>query len=174
MLHVLPADFALHAYYCIGAVVRCACNLHHARGLSHAQYITLAVFLLNLRQTFRVLDSVLPKYMLRSIGCEAPIGTVYGINPAIILLLVPLVTALTTTVSHFDMIWAGSWVSASSPFWVFAWASPALAGDIAFVVQLSLGEALWSPRWYDYTMDVAPAGPFGPIPACASLRRCSA
>ena len=25
-----------------------------------------------------------------------------------------------------------------------------------FVVFVSLGEAIWSPRWYDYSMSVAP------------------
>jgi hypothetical protein len=27
---------------------------------------------------------------------------------------------------------------------------------VMFVVFVSLGEAIWSPRWYDYSMSVAP------------------
>jgi len=27
---------------------------------------------------------------------------------------------------------------------------------VLFVVFVSLGEAIWSPRWYDYSMSVAP------------------
>jgi proton-dependent oligopeptide transporter, POT family len=96
--------------------------------------------------------------MQRSIGCDAPIGSVYAVNPAMIIILVPLVTAATSRVSHFDMVHAGSYVSASSSFWAYALTTPQLLGPLLFVVQLSLGEAVWSPRWYDYTMDVAPEG----------------
>lgn len=37
-----------------------------------------------------------------------------------------------------------------------------------FVVFLSLGEAIWSPRWYDYSMSVAPDGREGIWTALAS------
>ena len=37
-----------------------------------------------------------------------------------------------------------------------------------FVVCLSLGEAIWSPRWYDYSMSVAPEGREGIWTALAS------
>ena len=37
-----------------------------------------------------------------------------------------------------------------------------------FVVQLSLGESIWSPRWYDYSMSVAPEGREGVFTAMAS------
>lgn len=46
---------------------------------------------------------------------------------------------------HFDMIHLGGYISALSPFWMVAfqaeWASA------LFVAMLSLGEAIWSPRW---------------------------
>lgn len=37
-----------------------------------------------------------------------------------------------------------------------------------FVIQLSLGESIWSPRWYDYSMSVAPEGREGVFTAMAS------
>lgn len=95
------------------------------------------------------MDSMLPKYMLRSIGCDAPYGTVYAINPAMIIALVPIVTATTAHIPHFDMVHYGSFVSASSPFWIYLVQSPSALGPILFVVQLSLGESVWSPRWCD-------------------------
>ena len=116
----------------------------------------------------RYLDGMLPKYMQRFIGCGAPFGKVYAINPAMIIVLVPLVTALTARIPHFDMVHYGSYVSASSPFWVNWIQFPAVLGPIAFVVQLSLGEAVWSPRWYDYTMDIAPTGKEGLFGAIAA------
>lgn len=54
----------------------------------------------------------------RSFGCSAPVGTVYSINPAMIMTLVPLVGAAATQYSHFDMIHYGSYVSALSPVWM--------------------------------------------------------
>ena len=52
-----------------------------------------------------------------------------------------------------------------APFIVAA--SQTYAGAVAFVVVLSLGEMLWSPRWYDYTMAMAPAGKEGVFGAMA-------
>lgn len=39
---------------------------------------------------------------------------------------------------------------------------------VLFVVQLSIGESIWSPRWYDYSMSVAPEGREGVFTAMAS------
>lgn len=39
---------------------------------------------------------------------------------------------------------------------------------VLFVIQLSLGESIWSPRWYDYSMSVAPEGREGVFTAMAS------
>lgn len=55
---------------------------------------------------------------MRKFGCNAPVGLVYSINPFLIVFLVPFVGALTTDMSHFDMIHYGSYISALSPFWM--------------------------------------------------------
>jgi hypothetical protein len=83
-----------------------------------------------------------------------------------IIFLVPLVAAATTTTEHFTMIRRGAWISALSPLWLAAaqryWAA------VFFVVQLSVGEAAWSPRWYDLTMAMAPEGREGVFTALSS------
>lgn len=56
----------------------------------------------------------------RAYGCDAPVGLVYGINPFMIIFMVPFVGALTTNFAHFDMIHYGSYISALSPFWIVA------------------------------------------------------
>ena len=63
-----------------------------------------------------------------------------------IIVLVPIVSAMTAHISHFDVIHYGGYVSAISPFWLVAMQSK--AGAALFVITLSLGEAFWSPRWY--------------------------
>ena len=98
------------------------------------------------------MDATLPKYLLRAYGCDAPVGLVYGINPFMIIFLVPLVGALTTKRAHFDMIHYGSYLSALSPFWIVAFpghgaclASSALGSNMSTLAsppQLSEGLSL--------------------------------
>ena len=67
----------------------------------------------------------------RSFGCSAPVGTVYSINPAMIMTLVPLVGAAATHYSHFDMIHYGSYVSALSPLWMALFTT----GDVSWRIK---------------------------------------
>ena len=129
------------------------------------QFLAMAVFTLNLKQIFRHMDATFPKYAVRAFGCDAPFGSIYAINPAMIILGVPVVAAATPNVRHFDMIFRGGWITALSPF-ILAW-SQTYAGACAFVTVLSLGEMVWSPRWYDYTMACAPPGKEGVFGALA-------
>ena len=133
---------------------------------SFIKFLVMCVLTVNLKSLFRHLDASLPKYQLRAFGDDVPIGSIYAINPAMIVLLVPVVGAVTTRIAHFDMIHYGSWVSSFSPLWIVIW--PRLWATAAFVAMLSLGEALWSPRWYDYSMSVAPEGREGLFTAMVS------
>ena len=120
------------------------------------RYLFVCLLLLNVRMIFRHLDGTLPKYMMREFGADAPKGLVYSINPFMIIILVPIITAATTTVEPLVMIKYGTYVSALSVF--FLAFSTSLWACVMFVVCLSLGEALWSPRLYDYTMSVCQEG----------------
>jgi proton-dependent oligopeptide transporter, POT family len=123
------------------------------------QFLAMAMFTLNLKQIFRHMDATFPKFAVRAFGCDAPFGSIYAINPALIIVGVPLVSSVTATARHFDMIFRGSWITSLSPFILAAWQS--IPGAVLFVVTLSIGEMMWSPRWYDYTMAMAPAGKEG-------------
>ena len=71
----------------------------------------------------------------RSFGCSAPVGTVYSINPAMIMALVPLIGAAATHYSHFDMIHYGSYVSALSPLWMALFTTGDFVTMLAFEPQ---------------------------------------
>eukprot|EP00887_Chlorella_sp_A99_P006636 scaffold3.g6636.t1 len=129
-------------------------------------WFNMCVLCINLKAVFRHLDALLSKYQLRSFGCDAPVGLVYSINPFCIVFLVPIVGALTTRYEPFDMIHWGGYISALSVFWMVAFDT--LWATAAFVAMLSLGEAIWSPRWYDYSMAVAPQGREGIFTSLAS------
>ena len=129
------------------------------------QFLAMGLFTVNLKQVFRHLDATFPKFAVRAFGCDAPFGLIYAVNPAMIIVGVPTVAAATVHKKHFDMIFAGAWVSAIAPF--FLAFSQTYLGALAFVVVLSLGEMAWSPRWYDYTMACAPEGKEGVFGALA-------
>jgi MFS family permease len=125
-----------------------------------------------------------PKFGIRELGEGAPIGFWLRLNTALIILLVPFVGALTQKISAYRMVTCGSFISALSvfimalpPAWFEALAlgrpghlighywlglqgpvHPYYVMIFVYVVFLSVGEALWSPRLYEYTAAIAPKG----------------
>ena len=118
------------------------------------RYAIFTLFLINLNAVFRHLDATFPTYLIRTFGDDVPKGLLYSINPFMIIILTPLVSAMTTMYAHYDMIKYGGYVSALSP--MFLAVSESIWACVCFMVVLSLGEAVWSPRTYDYTMSIAP------------------
>jgi len=119
----------------------------------------VSILTVNVRTIFRHLDATLPKYMVREFGPDAPRGAVYAINPFLIILLVPPISAYTSSYSPLDMIRMGSYVSSCSVF--FLAFSTSIPACVAFVSVLSVGEAIWSPRLNDYAMGLAREGKEG-------------
>lgn len=126
-----------------------------------------------------------PKFGLRELGEGAPIGRLYTVlNPILIVLLVPICGALTQRISAYRMVMVGSFIAASSVFLLAlppVWFQPLADGWLGhliahtwlgipgavnplyvaiclFVVLLSIGEALWSPRLFEYAAAIAPKG----------------
>ena len=130
------------------------------------RFLVVIMITLNVRMIFRHLDATLPKYMVREFGGSVPFGTIYSINPAIIIVLVPIMTAATSHVDPLVMIHYGSYISASSVF-ILAM-STSVTACVLFVIVLSIGEAVWSPRLYDYTMNVCEEGREGTYMALSS------
>jgi MFS family permease len=116
-------------------------------------FISLLVLV---RLIFTHYHSTWPKYVVREMGENFPLGKVYAINPLVIIFLVPVATALTRHRSAFRMIVAGSFVTASSVFVLCFGAS--YTTIVTMIVLLSIGEAVWSPRFYEYVATIAPRG----------------
>jgi len=130
------------------------------------RFLTVCLITLNVRMIFRHLDATLPKYMMREFGENVPKGTIYSINPALIIILVPIISAATTTMDPLKMIHVGTYISAASVFFLVA--STSVWATICFVTVLSVGEAIWSPRLYDYTMSMCKEGREGTYMALSS------
>jgi MFS family permease len=107
-----------------------------------------------------------PKYAIRELGESFPLGKYQSINPVLIIFLVPLATIWTRHRSAFNCIVLGSIVSTVSMFILclppqlqFAFFGRSWSITILIsILVLSLGEALWSPRVYEYTAIIAPRG----------------
>ena len=133
---------------------------------------------------FMWMDFAYPKFGIREFGAGAPIGRLWGINSVLIIFLVPIVGALTQKSSAYRMVTLGAAMSAGSVFilalpgaWFQGIADGTLGhwighrylglqGDVSpwyvmiflYVVVLSVGEAFYSPRVYEYSAAIAPKG----------------
>lgn len=144
-----------------------------------------------MRLIFVHMDYTYPKFGIRELGEGAPVGTLYAINALLIIFMVPLVGALSQRVTAYNMVTFGSVIGAGSVFimtlptvWfqgiadngVVRWLAAAgldleLGPETAlnpwyvmifiYIVVLSVGESIYSPRLYEYAAAIAPKGQEG-------------
>jgi MFS family permease len=120
------------------------------------RFILLMVFLSLVRMMFQHMHFTWPKYVLREQGEAFPVGTIWSLNSLLILFLAPLATALTRHRKPFEVLLLGAFISALSPFVLCLGSS--LPWQVAMILVLTVGEALWSPRLYEYNVAIAPRG----------------
>ncbi len=118
-------------------------------------FIVFIFLLVLVKMIFQYNHSLYPLYMER-IGLKEWTGRLYAINPLIVIFLVPVMTAVTGRMKGFNVILVGSFIAAGSVFCLALGESILLV--VLFQVVLSLGEAIYSPRVYDYTASIAPPG----------------
>lgn len=145
-------------------------------------FLALAAFV---RLIFIQMYYTYPKFGIRELGAGAPIGRLWAINSILIIILVPLVGAISQRISAYRMVTFGSAIAAASVFimampiqwfeplaqgWLGDWLGRGYLGlktpeinpwyimIFAYVVLLSVGEAIYSPRLYEYAAAIAPKG----------------
>eukprot|EP00946_MAST-07B_sp_MAST-7B-sp1_P002590 g2590.t1 len=117
----------------------------------------LFVFLLTgVRTVYRHLEATFPKYMRREMGEHVLFGTIMAINPGIVIILVPVISPMMQKYKSFWVILAGAAITSIAPLWLVL--GPSYTTAILFIATLSVGESLWSPRLYQYTMEIAEKG----------------
>ncbi|HBL15765.1 MAG: hypothetical protein A2X36_02810 [Elusimicrobia bacterium GWA2_69_24] len=157
-------------------------------------FLTLAV---GVRLILYHMYYTFPVYGLRELGEGAPIGRIFGVlNAVLIVFLAPLAGALSSKVSAYKTVIFGSAITAGSVFFMAVppqwfqpladgWLGNLIAHDwlgvkdaavnplyvaIAFMtVVYSIGEAFWSPRLYEYPAAIAPKGQEGSYMALSML-----
>jgi MFS family permease len=137
-----------------------------------------------LKAIFLQMDYVFPKFGDRMLGMGAPVGKLANINGWMIILLVPVVGALTQRFSAYRMVViggvicaAGVFIMALPPTWFLAatesglgqWLGHSYLGlqgaihpyyimSALYLMVFSVGEAFYSPRVYEYAAAIAPKG----------------
>jgi dipeptide/tripeptide permease len=119
-------------------------------------FMLFVSLLVLVRLIFQHAHQTWPKYTMRVIDKDFDWAFYWSINPAMVIILTPVVTALTRKLPAFLCIVGGAFITAGSVF--FLTLSDAVAAQVAFVVTLSIGECIWSPRLYEYTATIAPPG----------------
>jgi MFS family permease len=155
-------------------------------------FLSLAAFI---KMIFLHMDYTYPTFGIRELGEGSPVGTLYGLNNILIVILAPLVGVMTQRIPAYRIVIFGSFVAASSVFFMVVptqWYQPLADGLMGhwvahvwlgvkgtvnpyyvmiflFVVFLSIGEAFYSPRLYEYTAAIAPKGQEASYMAMSSL-----
>ncbi|HEX4653907.1 MAG TPA: MFS transporter [Candidatus Udaeobacter sp.] len=137
-----------------------------------------------LKAIFLQMDYVFPKFGIRELGFNAPVGKLSAINAIVIIVLVPIVGALTQKFAAYRMVVVGGVICAAGVFimalpteWFAAAANSAmgqwlghsylqLQGSVhpyyimsaLYLIVFSIGEAFYSPRVYEYAAAIAPRG----------------
>ena len=151
-----------------------------------AFYRLLAFFLFIgfLKAIFLQMDYVFPKWGIRELGLNAPVGKLSAINAIIIIFLVPIVGALTQKFAAYRMVVIGGAICAAGVFimalptqWFQLAANSGIGQSLGrgylglhgsihpyyimvalYLIVFSVGEAFYSPRVYEYAAAIAPKG----------------
>ena len=157
------------------------------RLIGQSGFYRLLVFFLFigfLKAIFLQMDYVFPKFGIRELGVNAPVGKLSAINAIVIICLVPIVGALTQKFAAYRMVVIGGAICAAGVFimalpteWFLA-ASHSMIGQwlghgylglqgsihpyyimaALYLIVFSVGEAFYSPRVYEYAAAIAPKG----------------
>ena len=137
---------------------------------SNVRFLFFIFMLLPVRTLFVHQWLTMPEYILRAYPkgvADRMEWLVNWINPGIIFVAVPLLTALTRRANVYVMMAVGLLVSAAPTFLLCG--GPNLRLLIAYFIIFSIGEALWSARFLEYASDLAPPGRIAQYMGMASI-----
>jgi proton-dependent oligopeptide transporter, POT family len=111
----------------------------------------------------------MPSYVLRAYPpwVSHNMETFVNINPLLIFILTPMVTAFTSKANVYKMMIIGTFVMAIPTF--FLSFGPNVGLLTAYILFSSLGEAMWQPRFLQFAAELAPEGKTGQYMGIAQL-----
>lgn len=138
--------------------------LHWVRNhpLADAKFASFIFALIPVQTLFAYNYFILPPYVKRAfegtwIGDHYEVATQF--NSLLIFILCPIVAALTTRMKVYTVMILGTAVMALPTF--ILGLGPTVPGLFAFLVLMTLGEAIWQPRFLQFAAEIAPEGRTG-------------
>jgi MFS family permease len=143
------------------AAIRVAAWLKH-HPLANAKFSFFIFCLIPVQTLFAYNWLVIPQYVARAyagsrVGENFEVAS--NLNALLIFILCPVVAALSTRVKVYHMMIYGTAVMASAAF--FLAPGPSVTGLFVYILVLSVGEAMWQPRFLQYAAEIAPEGQTG-------------
>jgi MFS family permease len=165
-----PVDFIVWAVLAVGII---ALFLVRAWGvpvriwlanhpLSNTKFFFFIFALIPVQTLFTYNWLILPQYLERAFegGFVSERFELFAnLNPILIFIAVPMVTAITMKKKVYNMMIIGTFVMAAPAFLLALGTSlPLLLG---FLFIMTIGEAMWQPRFLQYAAEIAPEGRTG-------------
>jgi MFS family permease len=139
---------------------------HPLRDVKFAYFIFI---LIPVQSLFAYNWLILPQYISRAytgwVGEKFEIAS--NFNPLLIFIFVPIITALTQKRNVYSMMIWGTFVMAAPAFLLAIDTTPLLL--FAYLVIMTIGEAMWQPRFLQYAAEIAPEGRTGEYMGVAQL-----
>jgi len=137
--------------------------------LSDVKFFFFIFALIPVQTLFTYNWFILPPYISRAF--EGWIGDYFEIlsnaNPILIFILVPIIAALTMKAKVYNMMIIGTFVMAAPAFLLVM--GPRPIPLIAYILIMTVGEAMWQPRFLQYAAEIAPEGRTGEYMGVAQL-----
>ena len=121
-----------------------------------ARFISFIFLLIPVQTLFAHNWLTLPQYCNRAFTGIVSENYEFFVNfsPLLVFILAPIVTALTSHRDTYRMMIAGTLVMAAPTFLLVL--GPSMTTLFAFLVLMTIGEAMWSPRFLQWIAEVAP------------------
>lgn len=150
MERVRPSWFSL--YFFTGAM-----------GEIFARFLVVSIMLIGIKTVFRQIDAMLPKYTQRAFDPAFPYAALMMINPAMIVVLSPLVQPFLERFETQRIFIAGTAIGAAATLMAIV---PMVWALGIFCVLFTIGEITWTTRYEDWVWEIAPEnqeGAFGSV-----------
>ena len=82
-----------------------------------------------------------------------------NLNPIFIFILTPMIAAFTAKKNTYKMMIYGTMVMGLAPFILVS--GPNITALFSFIIVMTIGEAMWQPRFLQWVADIAPKGMTG-------------
>lgn len=137
--------------------------------ITDARFLFFIFALLPVRTLFAHQWLTMPAYVTRAFPSEvgARVEWIQGLNPIVIVVAVPALAMMTRRIKVIDVMIAGTLVSAAATFLLVG--PPSLAMLITYTIVFTLGEAIWSSRFYEHVAELSPPGRIGVYMGIAGL-----